>query len=630
LADRADLIVASTLSLKMELAEFLPGKPVFHVPDGIDYGGCMNPVPTPPAGPVVWFGNPGRGNFDSARGLLDMAKNELGRSVKLISRKRSFAADPDYRDLCVDWNPDTFVDELRDGGVCVVTHSQDEPLKSPNRLVTAVANGVPTIAYQSPACEQVLEDANCPEAILQSEAEFATALEKFSDPQFRTQYLRKAQDYVGAQFGPNRMRQRYERLFADSTWRKRPDAPLRAMFVSHNLHFGEGAPTSLCQTIVGLQQIWGIDPVVYSPLDGRLREKYEENGIAVWLSGNARRSRTLVGAVGNAYADELEDFAALLEQEQVDVLLCNTAKTLFYGRAAARLGIPAIGVIRESSEEHVNMTFAGGEMMADSVHMLRHGNGLVFVSEFTRQLWLERNDLAPTTVIPNGIHVEHWEALLHRPVADVRAALELDPHETVILCVGTITPRKGQADLVQAFAQLPEAERQNARVVLVGARPSRYLDELVSQLDALPPEVASRVTIVSETSDIGYWYRAADLFVLASYNESYPRVVVEAMFFGLPVIASAVFGAKEQVVDGVSGLLFEAGDIRRLSEHLSRLLGDTAFRRHMAERSQRRFWELCTFEEMVTRYAALLFNLTATRPRAKRHSRVNPLVAFTI
>jgi len=448
-----------------------------------------------------------------------------------------------------------------------------------------------------------------------------SALVKFSDPQFRADYLRKLQDFTSLQFGSERMRRRYEHLLTNCTWRKQSGSQLRLMFVSHNLQFGEGAPTSLYQTVLGLKEICGVEAVVYSPLDGELRAKYEENGIPVWLSSNARRSRTLVGALGKNYAREVEEFSSILEQEQVDALLCNTAKTLFYARAGERLGIPALTVIRESSEEHVNMSFASGEMMADSERVLGHGNGLVFVSEFTRQLWQQNNALAPTTVIPNGIHVEQWEPLLHSPVADARNALNLDPSETIILCVGTITPRKGQADLVQAFARLPEQVRQNARVVLVGARPSRYLDELVSLLDTLPSGVSRQVTIVEETANIGPWYRTADLFVLASYNESYPRVVVEAMFFGLPVISSAVFGAKEQVVDGVSGLLFEAGDISELASHLTKLLTDIPFRQHMAQRSQSRFWELCTFEEMVIRYASLLFNLTSAPHRPQPSER---------
>lgn len=622
LVARADVVVASTLALRMELSEFLPGKPVLHVPDGIDYGGTINPVASPPGGPIVWFGNPGRGNFESVRGLLDVARAELGREVKLISRKRSFANDQAYSALCVEWNPETFVDELRAGSVCVVTHAEHEPLKSPNRLVTAAANGVPTIVYNSPACEAVLEEANCAEAILASESELPAALIRFSDPQVRADYLRKLQDHIAVQFGPDRMRQRYERLFIDCTWSKQSRSALRVLFVSHNLQFGEGAPMSLFQTIVGLKTMFGIEAAVYSPLDGDLREKYEENGIPVWLSSTARKSRTVVGAVGKSYTREFEEFSGLLSDKEIEIVCCNTAKTLFYAQAAERLGIPAVTVVRESSEEHLNFSFATGEMMRDSAEALRSIRGLIFVSELTRQLWRERNVLAPSSVIPNGIAVQHWEPLLHRPVAEVREELGLDPAELIILCVGTITPRKGQADLVRAFSELTEEERHRARIVLVGARPSRYLEDLLAHIEGLAPGMARQITIVAETSQIGPWYRAADIFVLASYNESYPRVIVEAMFFGLPVISTAVFGAKEQVLDGANGFLFEPGDVARLSEHLAELLSDESMRKRMAKRSQRRFWELCTFEEMVIRYGSLFFNLTRERIEPdKEHGR---------
>jgi glycosyltransferase involved in cell wall biosynthesis len=267
------------------------------------------------------------------------------------------------------------------------------------------------------------------------------------------------------------------------------------------------------------------------------------------------------------------------------------------------------------------MTFASGGMADDATYALQSGSGLIFVSEFTRQVWQEKHALAPTTVIPNGISVQNWETLLNRPVVQVRDALGLDPAEIIILCVGTITPRKGQADVVRAFAQLSQAERRRARLVMVGARPSRYLDELMTILEGLGPEISRQITIVAETSEIGPWYRAADVFVLASYNESYPRVILEAMFFGLAIISSAVFGAKEQVVDGRSGFLFESGDVSRLAECMAKLLTDGALRERTRKQSQRRFWELCTFEEMVLRYASLLFNLTRAKEEPQNGER---------
>ena len=147
----------------------------------------------------------------------------------------------------------------------------------------------------------------------------------------------------------------------------------------------------------------------------------------------------------------------------------------------------------------------------------------------------------------------------------------------------------------------------------MGARPSDALDALLAQVAALPDDLRARVRVEPETPDVAPWYRGADLFVLASRNESYPRVVVEALAFGLPVVASAVFGTREQVEDGVSGLLFEPGDVAALAGHLGRLLADEGARRAMAEAAEARAAALTTYWEMVHRHDVLLRRVVAER-----------------
>ena len=71
-------------------------------------------------------------------------------------------------------------------------------------------------------------------------------------------------------------------------------------------------------------------------------------------------------------------------------------------------------------------------------------------------------------------------------------------------------------------------------------------------------------------------------------------------------MSSAVFGTKEQVVDGESGLLFPPGDVRALAGHIERLVADPERRAALGRAAADRAWELASYWEMVNRYAVLI------------------------
>src|SRR5690606_29922281 len=102
------------------------------------------------------------------------------------------------------------------------------------------------------------------------------------------------------------------------------------------------------------------------------------------------------------------------------------------------------------------------------------------------------------------------------------------------------------------------------------------LRERVVVHGSLPPEM------------VAAYYRAADIFVLASWAESYGMVVAEAMAAGLPVVATQVGHLPCLVADGVSGLLVPPGDAAALSAALGQLLTAGASRHAMGAAAQRR------------------------------------------
>ncbi|HET9129543.1 MAG TPA: glycosyltransferase, partial [Terriglobia bacterium] len=172
---------------------------------------------------------------------------------------------------------------------------------------------------------------------------------------------------------------------------------------------------------------------------------------------------------------------------------------------------------------------------------------------------------------------------------------------------GTICERKGQHDLVRALALLgPECLRK-IRCFIVGEAetPLPYSKELHAIADSLPAAVKERLCIFRVTSEIFKFYKVADIVVCTSKIESFPRVILEAMAFDLPILTTPVFGIQEQVQQGVNVLFYPPGDHDALANALESLIRDEDMRRRFSENSKYVLHQLETFDEMVAGYETL-------------------------
>jgi glycosyltransferase involved in cell wall biosynthesis len=192
-------------------------------------------------------------------------------------------------------------------------------------------------------------------------------------------------------------------------------------------------------------------------------------------------------------------------------------------------------------------------------------------------------------VIPQGIDLP----------AEVGEAA--DPPE--VLYAGRLSQEKGVAELVQAA--------QGMNLVVAGDGPLR--DRAPGALGFVPPEELARL------------YRRAAVVACPSHREGFGVACLEAMAHGRPVVASAVGGLLDLVVDGETGILVPPRDVLALREALQRLLSDPELRRRMGEagraRAAERFsWEAVTREtlEVYARYAGKKSGLGGSDSSARR------------
>lgn len=174
---------------------------------------------------------------------------------------------------------------------------------------------------------------------------------------------------------------------------------------------------------------------------------------------------------------------------------------------------------------------------------------------------------------------------------------------TELLCVATLTPRKGHRTLFRALAALAPLPW---RLSCVGSleRDRATVTRLRAELRAAGLE--DRVSFSGELDEVrlAARYDRADVFVLATEYEGYGMAVAEALARGLPIVSTRTGAIPEIVAD--AGLLVPPGDPDALADALSRVLSDAPLRRRLAHAAERARDRLPTWEGSSAKMAAVL------------------------
>jgi D-inositol-3-phosphate glycosyltransferase len=220
-------------------------------------------------------------------------------------------------------------------------------------------------------------------------------------------------------------------------------------------------------------------------------------------------------------------------------------------------------------------------------------------------------DLRRIAVVPCGVDLELFR--VDGPATARR------PGRHRLLVVSRLVERKGIGDVVAAMARLPGAE-----LLVAGGPPATELtaDPEACRLTELAERVgvAGRVRLLGrvERGDLPALYRSADLVVNVPWYEPFGIVPLEAMACGVPVVASAVGGLVDTVVDGVTGVHVPPRRPRLLASAVAALLADPRQRATLgaagARRARRRYgWDRIAASTQEV-YAGLLSGQTAGHP----------------
>lgn len=340
-------------------------------------------------------------------------------------------------------------------------------------------------------------------------------------------------------------------------------APLRILVATHNLNF-EGAPRLVLELSRYLTLTPGSSVRVISPREGPLRRAFEEAGMAVEI---VDLSKTLAAATPEGFHAAL---AAAVRPDwgQIDLVLANTMVCFWAVHAARRAGKPAVLYVHESAP--VRRFF--GDTLPPALFPVveaafREATRVVFTAGASRAVFDRLDDGGNFRVLPSWLDraaIDRFAAAHEK--AALRAKHGLDPAALVLLNLGTVCERKGQHNFIRAAELLaPELRAapagRPAEFVMVGAREDGFLAVLRQQVaDA----GLANVRFVPETRENLDWLRLADLLVCTSFEESSPRVLLEAALFGLPIVTTNVNGIPE-IVTGDEAWLVRPGDPHQLA-----------------------------------------------------------------
>jgi glycosyltransferase involved in cell wall biosynthesis len=164
-----------------------------------------------------------------------------------------------------------------------------------------------------------------------------------------------------------------------------------------------------------------------------------------------------------------------------------------------------------------------------------------------------------------------------------RAAWGVPEGSVVVGCVARLVPVKDHATLVRAFGEVHE-RRPDTHLVLIGDGECRSMLEAQVQAAGL----AGAVTFTGELRDGGNRHRMFDVSTLSSLSEGFPNTLVEAMAAGVPVVATAVGGSMDAVIQDETGFLVPPSSPHELAQALLRLVESPPLRRMLGDGGRER------------------------------------------
>jgi glycosyltransferase involved in cell wall biosynthesis len=341
------------------------------------------------------------------------------------------------------------------------------------------------------------------------------------------------------------------------------------LYVSHTAELG-GGEYSLLLLLERLDRD-RFRPHVALPGPGPLTSRLEERDVAWSPAPLLRFERTAnpirLGRYVLAWRRAARVLSRLAEQVGADLVHANsTTAHLFAAAEPARSGVPSIWHVRDFSLTGISPVDRA---------LVRRAAAIIAISGPIRDgVPAVAGAADKTVVIHNGVDINRFRS---GDGTAVRRELGLDAATPLAGIVGQVVPWKGHARFLDAAARAAEP-LPRARFLVVGDNRFGDFPGLLDELEARSRELGlgDRVAFTGWRDDVVEVMNALDVLVLASENEPFGRVVIEAMACGTPIVSFRCGGPVEIIEHGRTGLLVEPFDTDAMAKAMTELLSDPA------------------------------------------------------
>ncbi len=326
---------------------------------------------------------------------------------------------------------------------------------------------------------------------------------------------------------------------------------------------------------------------------------------ALRASGVETATLKHLGAAINPVRDlrALGEIRSVLKRLRPDLVSTHSSKAGVLGRVAARiLGIPVVftahgWAFTPGIPQREATIYRWVEWLVAPL-----ASRIITVSEFDRRLALSC-----------GVGSAERVITVHNGMPDVDATLRSDPGRSParLAMIARFEPQKDHTTLFQALAGLRDRPWE---LDLIGDGP------LLPQAEAMARQLGltDRVRFWGQRMDVAERLAEAQVALLITNWEGFPRSILEAMRAGLPVVSSEVGGVSESVVDGETGFVVPQGDVQAVRQRLSQLLADAALRTRMGRSGRERYEQHFTLAHTVEKTLAVYGQIAAVSPFRSR------------